>query len=406
MPALSVTVDAGQLTHAPTSSTATTPVVDVDAAQEDVAAVGLDGRADRLDRPSRRLLQHARVLRGAPWSSPPRRSNGATSGCSRLVESPPVTTPLRRRAVLAATAPAWPRPRWSSPHPRRRARRWGAARPALAARLHRRRHHASAPPVPAPPGRHPDRPGPDFARPDAQVRARAEAPRRRRRWSRDASPAWCCSHGPRRRDRGPRHATPPTSHPSPCSSLCWVGLPIVCLLAGDVMRRLDPFPVAAVLRVPVADGSAQPPCVDRGRAASPPSPGTCSPTTGRGSPDALAVFLLAYASRRWPAPPVGPGVGRRRRGVRRPLAAVAASAVAAARGARPCAQRHRDRVVWLGGTVRRVLQHALLGRRPRHEHRLDPHAAQHGRPAVDQRHRGRRAPVARRASRSRAGCRR
>ena len=50
IPAFSVWVDAGHPTHAPISVTVTTPVVLVDVAQHDVAAVGLEGRADHLDR--------------------------------------------------------------------------------------------------------------------------------------------------------------------------------------------------------------------------------------------------------------------------------------------------------------------------------------------------------------------
>ena len=50
MPAFSVWVDAGQPPQAPTSSTVTTPVRLVDVVQHDVAAVGLQGRADHLDR--------------------------------------------------------------------------------------------------------------------------------------------------------------------------------------------------------------------------------------------------------------------------------------------------------------------------------------------------------------------
>ena len=49
MPAFSVCVDAGQPTHAPVSVTVTMPVLLVDVAEHDVAAVGLEGRADHLD---------------------------------------------------------------------------------------------------------------------------------------------------------------------------------------------------------------------------------------------------------------------------------------------------------------------------------------------------------------------
>ena len=49
MPAFRVTVEAGQLTQAPRSSTVTTPVSSSTLEQDDVAAVGLDGRADDLD---------------------------------------------------------------------------------------------------------------------------------------------------------------------------------------------------------------------------------------------------------------------------------------------------------------------------------------------------------------------
>ena len=50
MPAFSVCVDAGQPTHAPISSTVTDAGVLVDAVEDDVAAVGLQRRADHLDR--------------------------------------------------------------------------------------------------------------------------------------------------------------------------------------------------------------------------------------------------------------------------------------------------------------------------------------------------------------------
>ncbi len=49
MPAFMVTVEAGQLTQAPCSSTVTTPVLVVDLEQRDVTTVGLDGRPDDLD---------------------------------------------------------------------------------------------------------------------------------------------------------------------------------------------------------------------------------------------------------------------------------------------------------------------------------------------------------------------
>ena len=49
MPAFSVCVDAGQVPHAPTSSTRDDAGRLVDVAQHDVAAVGLQGRADDLD---------------------------------------------------------------------------------------------------------------------------------------------------------------------------------------------------------------------------------------------------------------------------------------------------------------------------------------------------------------------
>ena len=49
MPAFSVCVEAGQPTHAPTSVTVTMPRLLVDVAQHDVAAVGLEGRADDFD---------------------------------------------------------------------------------------------------------------------------------------------------------------------------------------------------------------------------------------------------------------------------------------------------------------------------------------------------------------------
>ena len=49
MPAFSVCVDAGQPTHAPMSVTVTMPRLLVDVAEHDVAAVGLQGRADHVD---------------------------------------------------------------------------------------------------------------------------------------------------------------------------------------------------------------------------------------------------------------------------------------------------------------------------------------------------------------------
>ena len=59
MPAFMVTVDAGQLTQAPCSSTVTTPRALVDVDQGDVATVGLDGRTDDLDHVlDLRLLDH------------------------------------------------------------------------------------------------------------------------------------------------------------------------------------------------------------------------------------------------------------------------------------------------------------------------------------------------------------
>ena len=62
MPAFSVCVDAGQPTHAPISSTRHHAGVLVDVVQDDVAAVGLQRRADHLDRPLDLGAQHSLLL--------------------------------------------------------------------------------------------------------------------------------------------------------------------------------------------------------------------------------------------------------------------------------------------------------------------------------------------------------
>ena len=132
----------------------------------------------------------------------------------------------------------------------------------------------------------------------------------------------------------------------------WIALPIVCLFAGDVMRWLGPFPAAA--RIVPDDAAFE----DRDRAG--PS-WTAAAFLGAftwfelayhrpGSPNALAVFLLAYLAAavagafRWGRAWVvtGEGFGAlsdavARIGLRRPRAPAPAGTAALM-------------VVWLGGT--------------------------------------------------------
>ena len=145
----------------------------------------------------------------------------------------------------------------------------------------------------------------------------------------------------------------------------WVGLPIVCLLARRRHALAEPVPrrgaVVPVDRAP-EDADAAGTVVDARPPSSPPSPGTCSPTTARARP-ALAVFLLAYARgggrRRLP---LGPGVARHRRGVRRALRRRRPHRVAPAASAPPPAGTAALMVVWLGGTAFDALHlHARSG---------------------------------------------
>ena len=130
----------------------------------------------------------------------------------------------------------------------------------------------------------------------------------------------------------------------------WVGLPIACLVAGDVMRAINPFvPVAAL--------------VDRRRASSAGAPAWTSAAFlfafawyfvayhRPGSPRALAVFLIAYVAAalvgawRW-----GRGWLTTGEGFGGLSAAVAALSPWGARQPRPPGLAALS-LVWLGGTA-------------------------------------------------------
>ena len=128
MPALRVTVEAGQLTQAPDQLHLHDAGLGVDPAQEDVAAVGLDGRPDRLDRGADLLFQHGLALlaSGAPMVAHP-------FGRPTIPPVQPPRVDLCSRRPAHLRCPAMPARRTFAPWRRRR-----LARPRL------RRHRAPA----------------------------------------------------------------------------------------------------------------------------------------------------------------------------------------------------------------------------------------------------------------------
>ena len=154
----------------------------------------------------------------------------------------------------------------------------------------------------------------------------------------------------------------------------------------------------------------------------PPTPTTAAPTW---TPAAFLAAVLVVPARLPPArlaPRPGRVPRRLRRSPRSPAGfrwgrawlatgegfGALSAAVARIGSARPAvvaaAVGHRgaDGRVARQHRVRRLHQHAVLGRRPRHQHRVDAHAAQHRRPGVDHRDRGRRVPRSSSASPSTA----
>ena len=198
------------------------------------------------------------------------------------------------------------------------------------------------------------------------------------------------AHRDRRGDRRARTRRRQHRTRSACSC-AGSALPIVCLLAGDVMRWLSPFPAGArpssTDRAPDDDGAAGPSWTAAAFLAA--FTWFLLAYHRPGSPNALAVFLLAYLAaavagacrwgRAWLV--TGEGFGAlsaavARIGLRRPRGAAPAGTAAlmvsgsAARGSTPSPARP----FWVD----------VLGTSTG----LDAHAAEHRRPDVDHRDRG------------------
>ena len=189
--------------------------------------------------------------------------------------------------------------------------------------------------------------------------------------------------------------TPAAANIAPVAVLViwWVGLPILCLLLGDVMRAINPFEPSCRCSTGVTGAPATP----RGA----PRPGPAAAFLAAfawfflayhrpGSPRALAVFLVVYTLAAVPAGCAGAAVARDRRGLRRAVggggpALTTAAAAAAGPGCSPLV------VVWLGSTAFDAFASTpfwvdVLGT----SQGWTPHAPQHGRAGVADRHRGRR----------------
>ena len=174
-------------------------------------------------------------------------------------------------------------------------------------------------------------------------------------------------------------------------------------------HRAPPEPVRAGGR-PARPGSGGRPdarACRRGRRPSSwrPGPGTSSPTTG---PARLARWRSSWSSTPRPPSPADCRWGRAWLATGEAFgalsAAVARIGVRGWRRTPPVLGTAVLMVVWIGGTAFDGLTYRLvLAGRARHQLGLGPHPPQHGRPAVDHRHRRGRVPARRPRRRARAG---